>query len=169
MDIFGRRAAIIERIEAAYPWAGGLADRLVDVAEEVEADPYALANLIQFESGGNPQARNPATNATGLIQFIPSTATALGTSTSALAGMSGRQQLDFVQRYLDQTRKGRSLQDPARLAMAVFYPAAIRWPKWAWFPWKVIRANGFRIFSPEDYSLRLSARAKLPATVGLIP
>lgn len=169
MDIFNRNAKIEARIAAAYPRAQGVTDKLLEVADAVDADPYALANLIQFESGWNPQARNGVTGATGLIQFMPATARGLGTSTGALAGMGARQQLDFVQRYLDQARKGRSLQDPAKLAMTVFYPVAVRWPRWAWFPWKVIRSNGWRVFSPEDYVLRMEKHAKLPATVGLIP
>lgn len=37
-----------------------------------------LYNQIQEESGFNPAARNPYTNARGLIQFMPATARALG-------------------------------------------------------------------------------------------
>jgi len=161
----GKEDRVAQRIAEGYSWAdAGLADRIVEVAEAVRADPFALANLIQFESGGNPQARNPTTGATGLIQFIPSTASRLGTSTAVLGSMSALGQMDWVERYLLDVGKGRSLKSPPRLAMAVFYPAAMSWPAWAVFPWDVIRANGYRIYTPEDYWDRLAAHSKLPST-----
>lgn len=60
-----------------------------------------LAAAIQHESGWNPAARNPTpgSTATGLIQFIESTARGLGTSTAALARMSTAEQLPYVERY----------------------------------------------------------------------
>ena len=37
-----------------------------------------LDSLIRFESGWNPKAKNPISGARGLIQFMPSTAKAMG-------------------------------------------------------------------------------------------
>ena len=48
-----------------------------------------------FESRLNPQAVNPISGATGLIQFMPSTARG-GTTTAVLKRMSNVQQLDYV-------------------------------------------------------------------------
>lgn len=64
---------------------------------------YILA-VMSFETGGtfNPGIRNPI-GATGLIQFLPSTARGLGTTTDALARMSSVGQLRFVEKYFDQT------------------------------------------------------------------
>ena len=43
--------------------------------------------------------------ATGLIQFLPSTARGLGTTTDALAGMSSVEQLNYVEKYFDPLLK----------------------------------------------------------------
>lgn len=168
---FRRDARLAERISEAYSWASPeLAEKIVVVAEQLGADPYALANLINFESGGNPRAVNGASGATGLIQFLPSTASRLGTSTSALRSMSAVHQMDYVLAYLTGTMQdvgASSLRTPHSLAMAVFYPKAIRWPRWAMFPLAVIKSNGWKIFTPEDYVERMTVNAKLPSSAGL--
>lgn len=63
---------------------------------------YILA-VMSFETGGtfNPAIRN-GIGATGLIQFLTSTARGLGTTTDALARMSSVGQLRFVEKYFDQ-------------------------------------------------------------------
>ena len=61
-----------------------------------------LMSCMAFESGEtfSPSVRNAAgSGATGLIQFMPSTAKDLGTSTTELADMSAVDQLDYVQKY----------------------------------------------------------------------
>lgn len=166
-----RDKAIAQSIAEAYPAAAGIADAIVDVADEVACDPFALANLINFESGFNPAAVNSVSGATGLIQFMPSTARSLGTSTGAIRGMSASAQMPLVQLYLARQKgafKVRSLRAPHKLAMSVFYPKAMRWPSWAMFPWKVIRANRWRFFTPGGYVERMTNNAKLPMRVGLL-
>ena len=57
---------------------------------------------MAFESGEtfSPSIRNAAgSGATGLIQFMPSTATWLGTSTEELAKMTDVDQLKYVKKY----------------------------------------------------------------------
>lgn len=64
--------------------------------------------------------------AVGLIQFLPSTALSLGTTTAALKNMSNVQQLDYVFKYLDTYKtKIRSFVD---MYFAVFFPVAIGKP-----------------------------------------
>ncbi len=91
-----------------------------------EAD---LMAVMSFETGGtfNPGISNAAgSGATGLIQFMPSTAAGLGTSTQALAGMSRADQMQYVEKYLsDKGVKGGNLSD---LYMAVLFPAAVGKP-----------------------------------------
>lgn len=58
-----------------------------------------LCDIIYIESKFNPQAKNPNSTATGLIQFMASTALSLGTTTSDLKGMNGVQQLPYVEKY----------------------------------------------------------------------
>lgn len=74
---------------------------LVALATRLGLSADFLAAVISFETGGtfDPAIRNPSSGATGLIQFMPSTAKQLGTSTDALARMSAVDQLEFVERY----------------------------------------------------------------------
>lgn len=82
-----------------------------------------LAAPISFESGFNPAAVNAASGATGLIQFMPSTARNLGTTTQALKGMTFTQQLEYVKAYFAGKRgQLHSLED---VYLAIFYPAEI--------------------------------------------
>lgn len=100
--------------------------------------PEWLIAVMGFETGGtySPSKRNPSSGATGLIQFMPSTARGLGTSTGALAKMSQSQQLKFVEKYLSPY-KGRfnSLED---LYMSVLMPTGVgkgpnyKLPGWAY-------------------------------------
>lgn len=73
---------------------------LVDMAASLGVDPNFLTPVMANESGFNAQARNPMSNAIGLIQFMPSTARALGTSTEELASMTDEEQLPYVAAYL---------------------------------------------------------------------
>jgi hypothetical protein len=73
--------------------------RLRANAPEGQKLSYLMA-IMSFESDGfNPAARNELSGATGLIQFMPSTAKELGTATDALARMSAEDQLDYVAAY----------------------------------------------------------------------
>ena len=101
-----------------------------NMSERLGVNPDDLMAVMAFESGGvNPQAVNKWSGATGLIQFMPSTAEGLGTTTEALRGMSAMEQLPYVETYLSQhgIRAGRnnSLSD---LYMAVLWPAAVGKP-----------------------------------------
>ena len=61
-----------------------------------------LMACMAFESGEtfDPAVKNMAgSGATGLIQFMPSTARGLGTTTDALARMTPIAQLEYVRRY----------------------------------------------------------------------
>jgi hypothetical protein len=64
--------------------------------------------------------------ATGLIQFMPSTARRLGTSTGELAAMTAERQLDFVERYF-QPFRGR-LRTLADVYMTILFPVAVGRP-----------------------------------------
>lgn len=101
------------------------AQKVVEMAERLKVDPNHLMAVMHFETGGtfSPSIKNPMSSATGLIQFLPSTARSLGTSTAELANMSPERQLDFVERYLaPYAGRMNSVEDAY---MAVFYPAAI--------------------------------------------
>lgn len=99
---------------------------LVAVAQTVGCDPSHLAAVIAFESRWNPAAVNASYGATGLIQFVPSTARALGTTVEDLAGMTRVEQLRYVLAYL-RPYAGR-LGTLADLYMAVLRPTAVGKP-----------------------------------------
>ena len=97
------------------------------LARKYSVDPLMLLAVMDFETGGtfDPMIENAAgSGATGIIQFMPNTARALGTTVEELAGMSRAQQLVYVEKYLDQFSskiRGGQVDD---VYMAVLYPKA---------------------------------------------
>lgn len=85
-----------------------------------------LMACMAWESGRSfsPSVVNGAgSGAVGLIQFMPSTAKGLGTSTAALAAMTAEQQLDYVQHYFAPYRG--KLQVLSDVYMVILWPAAV--------------------------------------------
>lgn len=102
------------------------AAKVTAIAKELGTNPDYLMGAMNIESGINPAAVNPTTNATGLIQFMPSTAISLGTSVNALRNMSNVDQLDYVRKYfLPYKGKLKTFSD---VYCTVFYPAAVGKP-----------------------------------------
>lgn len=104
---------------------------VTDMAKRMGVSEDYLYAVMSFETGGtfDPAQKNMAgSGATGLIQFMPSTAEGLGTSTSELAGMTRVQQLEYVEKYLTNAgvKSGASLSD---MYMAVLFPAAVGKPE----------------------------------------
>lgn len=99
--------------------------KVSDIAGRLGMDPKHLMAVMSFETGGRftSDVRNPVSGATGLIQFMPSTARGLGTSTSELARMSPMRQLDYVERYLTPYKGKMNTVEDAY--MAVLWPAAV--------------------------------------------
>lgn len=64
------------------------------------ANPDWLMLVMNAESGIRPAAKNGSSTATGLIQFLESTANWLGTSTAKLRKMNHLEQLPFVKEYI---------------------------------------------------------------------
>jgi hypothetical protein len=94
-----------------------------EIASKLGIKSEWLMAVMAFESGLNHKAVNKTSGATGLIQFMPSTATGLGTSTSALAAMTNVQQLDYVYKYLAPYKS--KMTSLAHVYLSVFYPAAV--------------------------------------------
>lgn len=99
-----------------------------EVSSNLGIDPNWLMAVMAFETGRSfkSHTRNPRSGATGLIQFIPSTAAGLGTSTAALANMTEIQQLDYVEKHF-QPYKSR-IRDLGDTYMAVFMPVGVGKP-----------------------------------------
>lgn len=100
---------------------------LAEMSLGLGLDPSYIAAVMAIETGRtfSPSIRNPYTGATGLIQFMPATALALGTTTDALARMTAVQQLDFVRRFFELHRSRIRPSVPGDYYLAVFYPAYI--------------------------------------------
>lgn len=80
------------------------------MAGRLGAKPEHILAAMSFETGGtfDPKITN-SIGATGLIQFLPSTAEELGTTTGQLRNMSAVEQLPFVEKYLEQHSRGKKL------------------------------------------------------------
>lgn len=102
-------------------------NKTVAIAQDLQINPNDLFAIMDFESAGiNHRKVNPLSGATGLIQFMPSTARGLGTSTQALRKMSEIQQLDYVKKYF-QPYKGR-IKDLPDVYCAVLWPKCVGKP-----------------------------------------
>lgn len=88
--------------------------------------PSDLMSCMAFESGEtfSPSVKNAAgSGATGLIQFMPSTAIGLGTTVENLALLSAEDQLYYVGEYFKPyAQRIKSLSD---MYMAILLPSAI--------------------------------------------
>jgi Transglycosylase SLT domain len=103
-------------------------DKVITISARLGVDPNHLMAAMAFESGRSfrPDIQNPYSKATGLIQFMPTTAKSLGTSIEALKRMSATRQLDFVEKYFSPY-VGR-LKDLDDLYMAILWPRAVAKP-----------------------------------------
>lgn len=100
--------------------------KVTDICNQLNIKPDWLMFVMWFESKLNPQAVNPISGSTGLIQIMPSTARSLGTTTDVLKRMNNVQQLDYVLAYL-RPYKGR-MKTWVDVYLAVFYPRAMGKP-----------------------------------------
>lgn len=90
-------------------------------------NPDHLMLVMWAESRLNHRAVNPLSNATGLIQFMPATATGLGTTVTKLRNMTNVEQLAWVYKYfLPYKGKLHTVYDVYK---AVFFPASLGKPK----------------------------------------
>jgi hypothetical protein len=123
----------IETSDAVIAWGhkvdASFKKALLDIAAGLACDPSHLMACMAFETGEtfSPRIQNSATQATGLIQFMPNTAQNLGTSTTLLAKMSATDQLRFVQKYLSPfSGKMKTLSDAY---MTILFPKAVGKPE----------------------------------------
>jgi transglycosylase-like protein with SLT domain len=75
---------------------------LLAVAERLKTQPAWLLNVMATESLFDASARNslPGQSASGLLQWIESTAQSMGTTTAAIRRMDPVNQLGLVEKYL---------------------------------------------------------------------
>jgi len=77
--------------------------KIETISTKLGTKPEYLMAAMSFESGEtfSPSVKNPHSSATGLIQFMNSTAHGLGTTTADLSQMTPVQQLDYVDKYFE--------------------------------------------------------------------
>jgi hypothetical protein len=101
-------------------------DRVRWIGQSLGVNPDYLMACMAWESAEtfSPSVKNAAgSGATGLIQFMPSTAIALGTSTAKLAKMSAEDQLNYVYKYF-RPYAGK-LSNLGDVYMAILWPRGV--------------------------------------------
>lgn len=111
----------LENISITY--RASFEKRVREISGILGIRPDWLMTVMFAESRLNHTAVNPVSGATGLIQFLPSTAASLGTSTAALKAMTPVAQLDYVLKYLLPYKN--RMTNVYETYFAVFYPAAL--------------------------------------------
>lgn len=98
--------------------------RLDEISKALKCDPLHLLNVMLSESGVDPAAHNKNGNASGLIQFMPSTLMGLGWTRGheAFRQLSATDQLEWVLAYFKPYVK-HSLDSAHRIYLFTFLPA----------------------------------------------
>lgn len=105
-------------------------DKVKVISRQLQIDPDDLMCVMWLESGLNSHIVNALAvkagieGATGLIQFMPSTAKSLGTTTTKLKNMTNVEQLDYVYKFF-KPYVGR-IKDFTTLYMITFYPVSVK-------------------------------------------
>ena len=125
---------ILDRIKGFFttkpkgPTREGFQTKLREIAEKLGVEADHLLKIIKFETAGTLDteiASGTGTGATGLIQFMPKVARALGTSTEKLAKMTPEEQLDYVYKFykMNKLPPGSSLSD---IYLYTYMPATLK-------------------------------------------
>lgn len=116
-----------EKVPASY--RAEFIAKVKEISKKLGINPNWLMQVMYWESAGtfSPSVKNPNGSATGLIQFIESTAEWLGTSTYALSQMTAVEQLDYVYEYYRRYKS--NLKNYIDLYLTTFYPAAVGKPR----------------------------------------
>lgn len=118
--------AFREKIAWGQKVSADFKSKVIGLCDRLGIPVDFLMSAMAFESGEtfSPAKKNAmGSGATGLIQFMPSIAKTLGTSTDDLSKMTAEKQLDYVGKYFQgKSGKLHSLED---VYMAILWPAAV--------------------------------------------
>ena len=110
----------------------GFYQKLLEVSSEVQMKPEDLLNVMAVESGIDPTAHNANGDASGLLQFMPSTLKNLGFQGSHgdFRKISPIDQLDYVKKLILSNMKfnGGPFTSAAQYYVANFLPVALKLP-----------------------------------------
>lgn len=133
--------------------------RIIEISAALGINYNDLIKLIDFESGFNPQAKNPYSSARGLIQFTDQSAQGLGFLNSielVTQHPTVEDQLQIVGEYLSQYYPFTNQQD---LYMSVFYPAYRKVHPLTNFPQSIQNVNP-GIVTVQDYIDKVNGKKK---------
>lgn len=106
--------------------------KLIQISSDLGMKPEDILNVMALESGINPAAHNKNGNASGLVQFMPSTLKSVGFkgTHSEFRNLSGEEQLDYVKRLIQgmMGANGGPFTSAAQYYIGNFVPAALRIP-----------------------------------------
>jgi hypothetical protein len=119
--------ALVYESKVPTSYRNDFVKKVREVSTRLGIDPNWLMAIMYTESAKtfSPSIQN-SIGATGLIQFMPSTAIGLGTTTTALKNMSAVDQLDYVEKYLKVYKN--KLKSYVDTYFAIFFPLAIGKP-----------------------------------------
>lgn len=95
----------------------------LEVARPLNLDISDLATVVSIESNFNEKAVNKYTGASGIIQFMPTTAQELGYNISQVRAMTFNEQAKLAKKYLEK-KNARGLRG-VDLYLSVFYPVSV--------------------------------------------
>ena len=93
-----------------------------ELSGEIWCNPEDLIFVMYCESKLDPKAINKYSDATWLLQWLPSTAQWLWTTTEKLLQLPAKDQLIYVYKFLQQNDRWQILNTPQKLYASVFYP-----------------------------------------------
>ena len=102
-------------------------DDIIDLASRLQLDARDLLGVMMAESSVKANAQNASSNASGLIQFLPSTLQRVGwTGTPQdFRRLSADEQLPYVERYFEPYVHF-GLDSAARVYQVVFLPTSLQ-------------------------------------------
>ena len=96
-------------------------EKVKALSERLNCNYQDLIAVMISECSLNPAASNDATNATGLIQFMPDTARNLGTTVEKIKKMSADEQLVLVEKYLKDQKETAGFSQDHKLSAGELY------------------------------------------------
>ncbi len=117
---------LLDRARPYVEDAEAFATRVIDIAADLDVPPEWLMAVMYAESKFDPGIANyKGSGAVGLIQFMPSTALDLGTSSERLQRMKATQQLEYVYEYLQRVaRRSGPYESLTDLYLGILFPKA---------------------------------------------
>jgi len=125
--LYANRLYLLNKANKYVDDASAFERKVRSVSEDLDVAPEWLMSVMYSESKFDAKVANhKGSGAVGLIQWMPSTARDLGTTTRELGRLSHTKQLDYVYKYLNNVkRKYGAFKSITDLYLAILYPKAL--------------------------------------------